>query len=1222
MKGRSSGLCAVLWSTTAVLLVSAAGKNVQNKSVVLGLSAEDAIRYHNLDVEDVGPALEEFQSATFDHLNSEIGDPLDFGADEYHALWRIPTYLKDALNGPDSADQTPDPQWAQPIEEAAIDVREDGCTTAMDSTSLSTSPLLRDLVTDVGGIDDIGRALDREVNRDQMGGALVTAVVVPYSFVTDDDIEAQSKAAAILSSAVSILAESKGRRRHFAWAGGVHWLAQWFDGLPESADQRAERRLSKSLVRSLVKDGCLEVTTGTWAMFRTDMDPQTLWLQLREGHQWLSQHLSYRPSAAFLPHVGTFGTTPKNLPMGESAMVYDEDPSSFAGLSEAQALLLKRSGVHNFIVNDVSRRLKQHLSLPAPGKRKGQHEFGLRSSTDVYGISELLIHIEPYASTEPLHSCGPSHTVCCELDFGRTIAAAVMDYRNENRDQKASDAGELEFTQLVPFMEAPSTQALGRFQCPTTSTGDQQQAPSLPVFPADDEIVAELGNRYTEQLLKKSQLYPTSQVLVPMGGQDRFQTAAEARYVFRAFEKLLGTINHKRAELKVQGHIQSFKQYFEIVRKVTRSEANLLSPSFANFRGGLPKIDAPELLRSLPPPPLASRHGVALITTVDQLLVRALNVAKRTGQTWPLSEGLNQRIRKATQALLMEVRDVVNAHELMNMRVIASQLMVFIRDGGSQVPSENLLQPESPKNLARTLGTQLIIFGQPGKNNEAENQDADKGLKTQIRALQVYNSDVVNQKRLIDFVTDVPCVTVTDFERKKLPIQINPVINQDAMEEQQAVPGWYQVYVYVDLPATAFTSLWVEADVMEGTNSEECTAVSAKTKWVISEAASLATENVVLAFNARGALETITFKASFVQDAQEVTHELREELCPDPGCTSVATAIVDGPLLKQQHVAIAADQRAMNTLLRTVTITDHTVDPLMAYSVEFRLIRGEWWTSPWSVQVVGAGGGNSGTIPFYADLGVGDMILHSEAKQGQVVVNSIASFDYPDQGRLSMHFDRSTIMRRGEDASDKDRVFVHGFTESVGMLLQYEFDAKGAGAAANSAIPASQQTSEMSLWAHLLHQRLLRPAVQTLAWTGQAAASQKSTAALSVGTTSLLGAPIPCGYDVLGISTLAVHDPRVILAVRRRVLDCKLSSSIQTLATAADLCSNADTFASSAFTLRDLLQNSVLVEVKGSTVTGTDFIAKYPRSLELDHDQTWTIHTLPDDVRGFRLLTA
>ncbi|CAH2045689.1 unnamed protein product, partial [Iphiclides podalirius] len=187
----------------------------------------------------------------------------------------------------------------------------------------------------------------------------------------------KSQTKAIFTNMVEKLTEGVGRK--FIWAE-ISFLSLWWS--LDASDKE------KSLFRSLLKAGQIEIVTGGWVM---NDEANSHWVsiiqQLTTGHQWLLDNLGY---------------TPKNA--------WSIDPF---GYSSAQPYLLKLAGFENSVIQRVHYRVKKELAL------NRQLEFKWRQLWDGNGKTDMFTHMMPFYSYDVPHSCGPDPKICCQFDFKR-----------------------------------------------------------------------------------------------------------------------------------------------------------------------------------------------------------------------------------------------------------------------------------------------------------------------------------------------------------------------------------------------------------------------------------------------------------------------------------------------------------------------------------------------------------------------------------------------------------------------------------------------------------------------------------------------------------------------------------------------------------------------------------------------------------------------------------
>ncbi|XP_033223814.1 alpha-mannosidase 2 [Belonocnema kinseyi] len=172
----------------------------------------------------------------------------------------------------------------------------------------------------------------------------------------------------------------------FIWSE-VSFLSLWWDSAHPT---------KKSIVKRLVKEGRLEITTGGWVM--TDEATSHIYAmldQLIEGHQWLKTNLDVTPESGWsVDPFGHGGTVP---------------------------YLLKSSGVTATIIQRIHYAWKQWFA------KKQYGDFIWRQPWDQEGSADILTHNQPFDIYNIKHSCGPHPHVCLNFDF-RKIHGEYTEY--------------------------------------------------------------------------------------------------------------------------------------------------------------------------------------------------------------------------------------------------------------------------------------------------------------------------------------------------------------------------------------------------------------------------------------------------------------------------------------------------------------------------------------------------------------------------------------------------------------------------------------------------------------------------------------------------------------------------------------------------------------------------------------------------------------------------
>ncbi|XP_036436194.1 alpha-mannosidase 2 isoform X1 [Colossoma macropomum] len=182
------------------------------------------------------------------------------------------------------------------------------------------------------------------------------------------------------------------------------------------------------------------------------------------------------------------------------------------GHSPTQAYLLKQAGLSNMLIQRVHYSVKKHFAT------QKTLEFFWRQNWDQHSSTDIFCHMMPFYSYDVPHTCGPDPKICCQFDFKRLPGGRIS----------------------CPWRVPP--QAI-------TSDNVQQRALLL-----------------LDQYRKKSKLFRTKVVLVPLGDDFRYTEAQEWDQQFNNYQKLFDYMN-SHPELHVQAQFGTISDYFEILRK-------------------------------------------------------------------------------------------------------------------------------------------------------------------------------------------------------------------------------------------------------------------------------------------------------------------------------------------------------------------------------------------------------------------------------------------------------------------------------------------------------------------------------------------------------------------------------------------------------------------------------------------------------------------------------
>ncbi|CAN0924413.1 Alpha-mannosidase 2 [Linum grandiflorum] len=198
----------------------------------------------------------------------------------------------------------------------------------------------------------------------------------------------------------------------------------------------------------------------------------------------------------------TIGVIPKNS--------WAIDPF---GYSSTMAYLLRRMGFENMLIQRTHYELKKELALHK------NLEFVWRQSWDAGETTDIFVHMMPFYSYDIPHTCGPDPAICCQFDFARMPGF---------------------FYDLCPWHQNP------------------------------EDITPENVHERTELLLdqyrKKSLLYRTNTLLIPLGDDFRYVSIDEAEAQFRNYQLLFDHIN-SNPSLNAEAKFGTLDDYFQALHE-------------------------------------------------------------------------------------------------------------------------------------------------------------------------------------------------------------------------------------------------------------------------------------------------------------------------------------------------------------------------------------------------------------------------------------------------------------------------------------------------------------------------------------------------------------------------------------------------------------------------------------------------------------------------------
>ncbi|XP_062317922.1 alpha-mannosidase 2x isoform X1 [Osmerus eperlanus] len=200
------------------------------------------------------------------------------------------------------------------------------------------------------------------------------------------------------------------------------------------------------------------------------------------------------------------------------------------GHSATMPYLLKRANLTSMLIQRVHYSIKKHFASSR------SLEFMWRQAWDPASGTDIFCHMMPFYSYDVPHTCGPDPKICCQFDFKRLPG--------------------------------------GRVNCPW-------KVPPRAVVEAN---VAERAHLLLDQYRKKSKLFRSKVVLVPLGDDFRYDKALEWDQQYLNYQKLFDYMN-SHPEMHVQAQFGTLTDYFNAVYKANNVAQGARPPDYPVLSG-------------------------------------------------------------------------------------------------------------------------------------------------------------------------------------------------------------------------------------------------------------------------------------------------------------------------------------------------------------------------------------------------------------------------------------------------------------------------------------------------------------------------------------------------------------------------------------------------------------------------------------------------------------
>ncbi|XP_070619636.1 alpha-mannosidase 2x isoform X2 [Erythrolamprus reginae] len=427
------------------------------------------------------------------------------------------------------------------------------------------------------------------------------------------------------------------------------------------------------------------------------------------------------------------------------------------GHSATMPYLLRRANLTSMLIQRVHYAIKKHFAATQ------SLEFIWRQSWDPDSNTDLLCHMMPFYSYDVPHTCGPDPKVCCQFDFKRLPG--------------------------------------GRINCPW----------KVPPKAITSSNVAERAQLLLDQYRKKSKLFRSSVLLVPLGDDFRYDKPQEWDAQFLNYQRLFDFLN-ARPELHVQAQFGTLSDYFDALYKQMGIVPGMRPPGFPVLSGDFFSYADREdhywtgYYTSRPFYKSMGRVLEAHLRAAETLYSLALSHARHAGMEskYPLSDyalltdarrnlGLFQHhdaiTGTAKEAVVVDY-GVRLLHSLMNAKRVIINAAHYLVLADKEAYHYDVAMP--------FLGTDETRL-----NQDSLPEKTVIKLDATPRFVVVFNPLEQERLTVVSLLVDTPRICVLDEEGQPLAVQLSA----QWQSATDMVPDVFQVSVMIRLPALGLTVL-------------------------------------------------------------------------------------------------------------------------------------------------------------------------------------------------------------------------------------------------------------------------------------------------------------------------------------------------------------------------------------------------------------------------------
>ncbi|CAL4114934.1 unnamed protein product, partial [Meganyctiphanes norvegica] len=438
------------------------------------------------------------------------------------------------------------------------------------------------------------------------------------------------------------------------------------------------------------------------------------------------------------------------------------------GMTPTMAYLLKRMGLENMLIQRVHYSVKKHLA------REQSLEFFWRQTWDTASSTDMFCHMMPFYSYDVPHTCGPEPKVCCQFDFLRLPGGGIT--------------------------------------CPWR----------VPPQAINQHNVESRANILLDQYRKKSELYKTNVVLVPLGDDFRYVKSEEWDNQYSNYQKLFDYMNSKE-DLHVEAQFGTLADYFRAVHAEGDAMSGQGRSIFPSLSGDFfTYADRDDhywsgYYTSRPFYKNMDRVLEGYIRGAD-ILFSSMLASEKSSEVKQLADALMVQLVSARRNLaLFQHHDGITGTAKDHVVVdYAKKMLDSIRK------CQHIIQHSAHRLLSSSKGTSEAsgIYMEAGETMSQHFSIRELTLinlqEDQVAPVVMYNPDAHPRKQLFTVRTSTPYIQVSNEKGADIACQVNPVfVNGYQISDKK-----FDVSFLASLPSLSLTTYKIRAVKPATVNAE------------------------------------------------------------------------------------------------------------------------------------------------------------------------------------------------------------------------------------------------------------------------------------------------------------------------------------------------------------------------------------------------------------------